>query len=371
MKKPDRIKIVFILPSLSAGGAERVMLTLLSNINRTLFEPLLIVGDLKGEFSEFVPDDIKLINLKSGRVRTLVIKLVPTIHRIKPDIVFSTLGYLNVLIMLFRPLLPGRTTFIGRETNIPSMHLPQSRYPLILKVLYQWVYPKFDNIVCQSIEMLKDMQVNFRISKKKLTLINNPIDFKSISRKKDTTVPLLFSSGFNLVAAGKLMHQKGFDMLFKALAKTRNKNICLTLLGEGPLRTELEYLCDRLGIRERVCFKGFSSNPYKYMAAADLFVLSSRYEGFPNVVLEAMACGTPVLAFNCPGGLVQLIENNKNGWLVPPGDIDQFAQKMDEAVGRGLDRDEIINRTCKQFSAEKITQSYQDLFVSCLSNKNT
>jgi glycosyltransferase involved in cell wall biosynthesis len=157
--------------------------------------------------------------------------------------------------------------------------------------------------------MCDDLVTSYGLDVKRTTVIHNPVDRARIAAalvapKQSSTRP----GPLRVVAAGRLVGQKGFDLLLDALALARRRDLQLTILGDGPLRDNLGARAKARGIAERVHFAGFQRNPYPILGAADLFVLSSRYEGFPNVVLEALACGTPVVATPAPGGVREILD---------------------------------------------------------------
>jgi len=142
----------------------------------------------------------------------------------------------------------------------------------------------------------------------------------------------------------------------------------LTILGQGPEEENLKLIALELGLKERITFTGFVQNPYPYMSQADLFVLSSRFEGFPNVVLEAMACGTPVVAFECPGGINEIIEEGVNGWKVNLEDTSALARAIETAMKTQLDSNLIRKYVQERFGVKKIVQEYERAFLEVLNS---
>jgi glycosyltransferase involved in cell wall biosynthesis len=311
-----REKVLLILPTLCAGGAERVMITLLQQIDRSRFELTLAVVDIRGAvFLQDLPSDVVLVDLKCVRVRYAIPRIIALVWRLRPDVVLSTLGHLNLALAIVRPLLPRRVRFIAREASIVSEVNSENACRWCWDIAYRWFYSRFDAIVCQSQFMASDLVDNFRVAWTKVRVINNPIDVGRVRSLASDPMddPAQHFGGVEgrplvLVAAGRLSHEKGFDLLIHAMHQCADLPLRLLILGEGSLRPDLERLALQLGIAARVSLVGYQSNPFSFLARADAFVLSSRYEGFPNVVLEALACGTPVIATAAKGGTGELLE---------------------------------------------------------------
>ncbi len=315
---PARRRVLFLIPTLSGGGAERVIVTLLRNLDRSKFEIILAVVDMRNSvFRCDVPKDVEFIDLRCSRVRYSLLKIIRLIRQRRPDVMFSTLGHLNIALAMLRPLLPDNIRYIARETNVVSESLKLSAQPEWWSWAYRRFYKRFDCVICQSKYMRDDLVPIFGLPVDKTVVINNPVDVERIRRMaaepavtglqcEDLSVE--GEKIINIVSAGRLVPEKGFDLLIEALALCGNPKLKLTLLGEGPLRDKLLSLAQSVGVAGQVRFIGFQKNPYPFFARADVFVLSSRFESFPNVVLEALACGTPVIATPAPGGVREILE---------------------------------------------------------------
>ncbi len=308
--------VLFLIPSLRGGGAERVITTLLRHLDRSSFKLTLALVDARDAvFLNEVPADVEFIDLRCRRVRDALPKIVAMIWKRRPDVVFSTLGHLNLALALLRPLLPRHPRYIARETNIVSQILVAHGNPWLWRWMYRHFYGNHDAVVCQSQDMLDDLVENYAFPEERATLIYNPVDFERIRQSVEETCPDYFSTFkrhsdiVQLVAAGRLVDQKGFDLLIDAITLLHDDRIRLTILGVGPLCTSLERLAQARRVADQVQFAGYQTNPYAWFARADAFVLSSRYEGFPNVVLEALACGTPVIATPAPGGTREILDS--------------------------------------------------------------
>lgn len=315
--RPARRHVLFVLPSLQGGGAERVMVTLLRELDREAFRLTLAVVDLSNAvFLADLPDDVELIDLNRRRVREAVPAILGLVWRLRPDVLFSTLGHLNLLIAMLRPLLPRKLRFIARETAMVSHGMRAFRHPGLVRALYRRFYCKLDLVVCQSEAMREDVLRTFRMPEGSTVVVNNPVDIARVrarSQEPGAAWPPAQAGARRLVAVGRLGPEKGFDLLIEALALLGDAPpLQLAILGDGALRQELEALARARGVAGRVHFAGFQRNPYAWIAQADVFVLSSRHEGFPNVVLEALACGKPVVATPAEGGALEILAHARD-----------------------------------------------------------
>lgn len=312
MQHGSQLSVLFLVPTLDGGGAERVILTLLRHLDRSRFK--LILGVLDAQeiaYPDDIPDDVEVIFLRSGRVRKSLTPIVRLVWQLRPDVVFSVIGHLNLAIAMLRPLLPRRTRLVARETNVLSKVLSTARWGRMWRLAYRWLYPRLDRIVCQSADMQRDLLRELELPAGVLVVIRNPVDQDRVRRLSREQVPAEFAwedDGIHLIAAGRCVAEKGFDILIGALAMLSDLPIEVSVLGDGPLRNDLIAMAGRLGVTGRVHFLGFQPNPYAFFARATAFVLSSRVDAFPNVVLEALACGTPVIATPAVGGVRELLE---------------------------------------------------------------
>lgn len=313
MTATSKCHILFLIPSLRGGGSERVIVNLLRFLDRVKFRLTLAVVDMQGEvYRKDIPDDVTLIDLNSLRVRYAVPKIIYLIWNQRPDIVFSTLGHLNVALAIIRPILPDNVRYIGRESSIVT----ENTQSFFLRLSYKLFYHRFDTVICQSHYMSSDLINNYYFPQDKAVVINNPVDTERISRLATEPLPIGFerrqkeitNDTIYLVAVGRLSKEKGFDLLIEAIAICDNPRIKLIILGEGPIRVELEQLIIKNNLGQQISFAGFQKNPFSFLSQSDALVLSSRYEGFPNVVLEALACGTPVIATPALGGVKEILD---------------------------------------------------------------
>ena len=358
----DRKTILFILPSPSGGGAERVLLTILQHIDRKAFEPILLLLSNEGALSKEIPNDIQTINLNSKHARYAIFKIIKTIYKISPHIVFSTLGYLNLIISIFIPLFSKKIHFIARESNTVSVKNRLERFPKLFDWLYKTFYNRFEIIIAQSNYMKNDLIQNYNITQDHIRVIYNPLDFDKVtalSLKEPVNYPV--ADKINLLSIGRLSYQKGFDRLLHTMTLL-DKKFQLTILGEGLLENELKKSANDLNISDRVSFLGFQHNPYAYMRHADLLILPSRVEGLPNVVLEANACGLPVVAFDSPGGTSEIIQEGLNGFLVKDDDITALAEAITSAATNSFNIELMKDTIMTSYNIDNIIGEYETVF---------
>jgi len=364
-------KLFFIIPTLTQGGAERVIITLINHLDKNEFEISLLVVSMKDEVYKYhIPRDVKLVDLKKNHVRSALPKIIFTIWKYKPHIVMSTIGYLNLAIAMVRFILPLKTYFVARETIVVSQGLQRVNFPRIWKFWYRYYYPYFDKIICQSEDMMNDLASLLNYDKN-LVLINNPVDYKSIQNLaslKYFQVDQFFDDKLNVyfVAAGRLLHQKGFDLLIEAIALVDNPRVKLAILGHGPLQKSLEMLIESFCLQNQVILVGYQENPYAWISRADAFILSSYYEGFPNVVLEALACNTQVISTPAPGGTREILQNIEGCFLSENINSSSLADAISLFINSN--RVNISEKAIEPYKVKKITQQYENLFCELTDN---
>lgn len=364
-----RKKILFNIHTLTTGGAERVTVHLLNNIDRKKFEVHLCVFNNVGELTKDIHKDVIVHDLGGKSVRKGIFKWINLVYKEKPDIVFSGISHLNLMIAVFIPLLNlfrANTIFIARETSIASLHTKKEKYSKVYQYLYKKVYKNYDAIIAQSKYMKNDLVDFYNIDKNTITIINNPVDMKVIQELSNSIEIDIFNNNkINLLSVGNLRWEKGFDLLLRALSLLDDKYI-LTIVGAGEQENYLQELAKQLKIMDRVFFVGFQQNPYAYMKQADLYILTSHYEGFPNAVLEAHACGLPVVAFKCPGGIEEIIIEGENGWFVENGNVNELASKIEIYSNIHLEKNQIIDTVMKRYEVDYIIEKYEKFFLSQL-----
>ncbi len=348
--------ILFILPDLNMGGAERIITTIINTIDKTRFQPKLLLLRKEGYYLELLNKETEIIDIKKERIREAFFPILKVLRKLKPDIVFGGWGEVSAFLAPVIPFFP-KIHFIARETNIVSQHITRPE----IKFFYRF-YNNYQTIIAQSEDMKEDLIKNVKIRESKIIKINNPIDLDLIEVKSKEEINLPFSPvNKNVVAIGNLSHRKGFDNLLKVFSHLKEENIHLYIFGDGNDKEELSDLKKELNL-DKVHFLGITHNPFPHLKNADLFILSSRYEGFPNVLLEAGACGTFSLANNCKGGINEIIEENKNGRIRDIEDHSGFAREIKKTTEEVHDKEIIKNSIRSRYSKEIIMKQYEQVF---------
>ncbi len=352
--------VLFTLPNLEGGGAERVMVTLLRHLDRTRFAPRLALVEARGPFLPEVPQDVPVIDL-GGRGVGAFVRLLAEIRAQQPAVVFSSVTFYNTLILHLSRWMPDGTRVIVRENTVPQIHIPNQPYGWLRWRLYGPALKRAHRIVCQSTEMA-DAVADCGAPKERLVCIGNPLDMEAAQTKAQATARE-WGAGRHLLAVGRLVPAKGFDLLLEAFAAVSERcpDVTLHLLGEGPEEPRLREQAAALGLTGKVDFAGFTDNPYPYYKQADCLVIPSRYEGFPNVALEAMAVGTPVVAFDFPGG--SPVVSGVNGWRVAAGDVAVLAERLQLVLTTTSLPTDGVRQSVADHSVAHITQQFERLFA--------
>lgn len=370
----DRFRILFFLDSPGEGGAQRVAINILKYISRKRFEPELAVFKSEGGYKTMVTKDIKYHNLNVKRARFSILPLTHLIKKIRPALIFSTLLKVDKAVNIALKLSHIQCKLILRSSSFLSKKLNEE--PFRTSFLVKWSYNCSDRIIATTIEMQNDMNNKFKLPLDKITVIPNPVDIETIEKLSREPVDVaLFDETSDknnpiIISMGRLQKVKGFSYLIKAFREVKNEIPAkLVILGNGEMKNELEKLALELDISDNVIFPGFQLNPYRFIARSNLFVLSSLYEGFPNSLLEAMACGIPVVSTNCSSGPKEIINNGESGLLVPPKDVQAMANSILQVLTNrklSLNLTESGLKRVKDFAVKRIIKKYEQLFLSIL-----
>jgi len=373
--KNKKIKITFFVPRF-----ERLLVYLLKNIDLEKFEVSLLLGNRKGMFIDEIPEDIKVISLNVSHIRHSIIGLIKYFKKEKPDIFISFLSHANLVSIISKILSGAKTKIVISERSTFSKLSEQSAGNIYDKLIGQFIffflvkifYPRADRIICVSKAAAEDLS-DVIGKNKKIVFIYNGFDFKKIIElsKEKIDYPEFYSDNLPIICAvGRLVKAKDYPTLLNAFSILFKKvKSQLIIVGDGEDMDKLKAIAQRLDVSKSVYFAGFQKNPYKYMAKADVFVLSSITEGLPNVIVEAMACGTPVVSTDCKSGPNEIIEDGRNGFLVPIGDYHALAEKMLELINNTDLREKISEEgrmTAQNFSIGKSIKEYENLFKEVL-----
>lgn len=316
-----------------------------------------------------LPDWVQRIDLDGqGAMLSSLLKVRKLIRGLRPDVTVSFLTRSNVANIMAR----GRGACLISERVNASAHFGDGGRAHISKALVRLAYPRADHVIAVSAGVAEDLVQNFGVSGERISVVANPVDHAHIARLADEPSPLQIAGDY-IAAAGRLVPNKNFGMLIDAFERSGLPG-SLVILGEGPLRQELEEQVERLGLGGRVLLPGFLANPFAVLKRASLYVLSSNAEGFPNGMVEAMACGLPIVAANCASGpseilldrpraQVEGIVHGPAGAVVPPNDPFAFAEAMRTVSDPGLRaaRGAAACELSRQFSVERTAQLYWDI----------
>jgi glycosyltransferase involved in cell wall biosynthesis len=323
-------RVAIFLPTLNGGGAERVFLTLAEGFIQRGIAVDLVVAKVAGDFADEVPPTVRLVNLGCRRVLTSLPQLVRYLRAERPAALLTTMSHANVAGLWARRLAGVNTRVIIREANTLAVSTKHgSVRNRIMPALVRRCYPWADEIVAVSHGVARGLQAMAGLPPSAIHVMPNPIVTSGlVGRAREPLDDPWFSPGAPpvILGVGRLERQKDFTTLIRAFAAVRSRRAArLIVLGEGSERPVLEALLRELGVAEDARLPGFMPNPFSYMAHAAVFVLSSAWEGMPGVLIQALACGAPVVATDCESGPREVLAGGKFGRLVAVGDPDALA----------------------------------------------
>lgn len=323
-------KILFVLPTLNAGGAERVLITLMNGIDEQKYEKHLIAVNDTEQLKHLINSNVSFYDLNKLKLLFSLFALHKTIKQIKPDLVVSTMAHMNFAILLLKPFFP-KTKFIVREAITPSFFFEKYKSgAFLIKVMYKTLYPRADKILSPSKLIFKEFDEFMNINDKKCMPIFNPVDIDSLREQtEEFSMSAQRKETVSFICCGRLEKQKGYDRLFDALKNAElNYNWKLDIYGEGIEREALQSQIEEYNLSDKIELKGLVKKVSPLITQSDCFLLPSRFEGLPNVVLESLACGIKVIAMKESGGIHEIVENGAGDNILVTDTIEQFVAAM-------------------------------------------
>lgn len=359
--------ILFVLHNLYGGGAEKMMVRLANQFVQMKFNVKFVLISDYGVNFELLDKKISVECLNKKRTFLSIFSLAKYFYKNNYDVAISALTHVNVVSIIASFIAFKINKLFVSERNFFSLDRKVSK-SFLMKMVYflaPFMYRVIKNpVICVSNGVLSDLNINFNIPKKCLVVADNPTlddDFISSRSLNNLSIhPWIKNKQKEkiIVAGGRLAHQKGFDVLLKAFSIVKDKiDSKLIIFGEGPLQAELEKLVDELNISDFVSMPGYSKALFQNFSLADLFVMSSRFEGSPNALVEAIASGVKVISTDCPHGPREIL--NDDSCLVEVGNI----QNLSEAIIKSLNSEPIdLIPKVKRFTSTEAAKSYLNVF---------
>ena len=323
----QKTKILFMLPALMAGGAERVLITFANHIaSQEHYKTSLISISNQGDLKNLISPQVSFHCLNQKLSILSLPHIYRTLRDIQPDIVITTMAHMNFAALALKPFFP-KTKFIVREAITPSFLFEKYKIGgALIKCLYKSLYPKADIILSPTQKVFDEFTNDLKMTSEHFHVLPNPVDLEHIHNKITNAPQEKDAATVQFVACGRLGKQKGFDRLIKHLGKADMPHPwSLKILGEGAEKPYLEQLIKEHNLENKITLAGLIRPPFAHFAAADCFLLPSRFEGLPNVVLESLASGTVVIATKESGGIDEIAKEATNNTV-------QIVETMEEFI---------------------------------------
>jgi glycosyltransferase involved in cell wall biosynthesis len=354
-------RLAFFISQLGCGGAERITVNLLRAAAETGLPIDLLLARAEGPLLAEIPPEVRIINFKAAKLQHAIPKIALYLRRERPRGVISQITHANLVCLIARALAGTKTPLVAVEHNhFSAMRAAGGVRPRVER-LARWLYPWADHIVGVSRGVARDVEECLGLPPHHVHTIYNPIvDARLLARAQDPCPhPWLQGSDRpTLLTVGRLAPQKDHATLLRAFAIVlRTRAARLVIFGEGTERARLESLRGELGLESAVDLPGLTDNPYAAMRRASLFVLSSRFEGLPTVLVEALACGCPTVSTTCPSGPAEILDGGRYGLLVEPENPAALAAGILKGLDHSWDRD-LLRRRGAEFSMAASLNQY-------------
>jgi len=355
------MRVIVVTPVYALSGVPLAQIRLAKVLARIGHNVTLIIGKINKGFELPLIENIDVIVLGKKRVITMFKDIINISNSSSPDVIFSAEDHLNIIIMLASFLFrkEAKISCSSRVTPFDTYSKNPFKKGFYLKFLMKFLMNRADVLSCVSEDMVTQYQSLFKNSRhQRIYNIIGPDDIEILKAEKVNHD--WFNGNYEvIIGAGNLSPWKGFTDLIKAFSLIKNKkSLKLVILGDGPEKHDLVNLIYELKLEDKIQLLGNVSNPFKYFSKSSLFVLSSRVEGLPNVIVEAMMCGCKIVSYDCPTGPREILQNGKYGTLVKPGDISMLSSSMIDLLKNTLP-DNYFESAFKPFMMEQVLEQHR------------
>jgi glycosyltransferase involved in cell wall biosynthesis len=329
--------VAIVLPNLGGGGAERVALATAKDLVARGHTVDLVLVEATGELLPLVPKGVRVVDLDSHRMIAALPPLLRYFRERRPDAVHAMMWPLTVIVIMAHRLARSPARVVVSDHTNYARHLEDPRQLRAIRWTTRFLYPSADARIACSAAAADVLARLSHIERSRFEVINSPIAPPARIARRGDVQALWLGASRRIINIGSLNPVKNQALLIRAFARLDDKGARLVILGEGPERPRLEALASRLGVSKRVVMPGFVTDPWPYLGSAELFVLSSNYEGSPVALAEAMYAGLNVVSTDCPSGPAELLDGGRYGRLVPCNDEEALAEAIRDALAAARD----------------------------------
>lgn len=364
----DRPLLAFFIPDLSVGGAEQVAITIANGLATRGYDVDLLLSRASGELRSELSEQVSIVELPPSTTPVVGVAahlpfLVTYLNKHKPAALFPHLEHPSIVSLAINRFLDIDTTVIPTQHSAFGHEVEATPKDQIVRRIVPRLYPASDQIVSVSEGVADSLTDGTPVERSDISVLYNPVDVEQIRERASQTVDHDWVENGDrdvVLFVGRHARQKNLDRWVRAFEKvvSRNSNARAIIAGKGPCRAQVQAMIERLGLSDVVSLPGFVDNPYRYMAKSDVFLLSSRYEGLPTVLIECLAVGCPVVSTDCPSGPREILSDGEYGTLVPVDDVDGLANAVRDTLADSPDSNQLRSRA-DDFSPRPVFDEYE------------